>query len=287
MPTAKKARHPQTSKAKLSFLPAAASVAVFRRKVLAFYKKQGRVLPFRQTTDPYAIAVSEFMLQQTQVSRVVPKYDAWLSLFPDWKSLAKASRVSVLKAWSGLGYNRRAIYLHDLAKRVCTDFGGSFPQSEEALLGIAGLGPYTRRAILIFAFNQPLAAVDTNIRRVLISYFSLSAMTPPKDIQVLADHLLPRKQSRVWHYALMDYGAMKLTPRMTGVRPVSSQSKFEGSLREVRGAIVKLLADGTKRTAHALAKETGFSEERCTRALLALASEGIVRQHRKSYSIAE
>lgn len=287
MPTAKKTRPKQTISAKPALLPTAIAVASFRKRVFAFYKKQGRTLPFRKTTDPYAIAVSEFMLQQTQVSRVVPKYEAWLELFPDWHMLAEASRVSVLKAWSGLGYNRRAIYLHELAKRVTQEFQGEFPRSESDLMGIPGLGPYTRKAILVFAFNLPLAAIDTNIRRVLLASFSLPPTTTPAELQYLAERVLPRRQSRVWHHALMDYGAMKLTAQKSGVRSLARQSKFDGSLRQVRGAIVRLLSNGDRKTPSALIMETGFTQEKISQALDALMQEGMIQSSRNRFSIAE
>jgi A/G-specific adenine glycosylase len=287
MPTAKKQTHRPIKSAKQFTLPSAVEVTAFRRKVLSYYAKQGRVLPFRQTTDPYAIAVSEFMLQQTQVSRVVPKYEMWLALFPDWKTLAIANRVSVLKAWSGLGYNRRAIYLHDLAKRVTNDFQGIFPRSEDELMGIPGLGPYTRRAILVFAFNLPLAAIDTNIRRVLLASFSLPPTISPVNLQLIAERVLPRRNSRIWHYALMDYGAMNLTAQKTGVRSLSRQSEFEGSLRQVRGAVIRLLSNGSQKTVNELVKESGFTLKRITQALAVLMEEGMIQKNRNRYSIAD
>ncbi|RME27887.1 MAG: A/G-specific adenine glycosylase, partial [Candidatus Zixiibacteriota bacterium] len=131
-----------------------ALVRRFRRKVLSFYRRHGRDLPFRHTRDPYHITVCEVMLHQTQVDRVLPRYRAWVRRWPNWRALASARKQDVLAAWSGLGYNRRALYLRDIAHIVVNDYGGQLPDDYHALCRLPGIGPYTANAILIFAFNR-------------------------------------------------------------------------------------------------------------------------------------
>lgn len=225
-------------------IPAEKIEAVTKR-ILSFYEKNGRKkLPWRLTTDRYAIAVSEFMLQQTQVSRVVDKFKAWLKKFPTVKSLAEANLADVLAMWSGLGYNSRAKRLWECAKRVHEQHNDTFPSTVAELLKLPGIGPYTSRAILAFADNQDLAAVDTNIRRIIIHEFGLDAESATdKDIAEIAEKILPKGRARDWHNALMDYGSMVLTSKSTGVKAKTKQSKFAGSKRSFRGKIMKHLVE--------------------------------------------
>lgn len=213
----------------------------FRRKIFRFYAKHRRDLPWRNTTDPYRVTVAELMLQQTQVERVVPKYTEWLKLWPNWRALSQASNEEILRAWSGLGYNRRALYLHKLAVAIVKEYGGRVPRTPELLVRLPGIGPYTSRAILIFAFNRPLATVDTNIRRVLLHSFGLPSTLAPKGVQEFAERVLPRRRARDWHNALMDYSRLMLPKQIASIPPISRQSKFEGSARQVRGEIVRRL----------------------------------------------
>ncbi len=248
-----------------------------RKKVLAFYRKSGRRLPFRETRDPYAITVSEIMLQQTQVERVIPKYTAWLKQFPTWKALAGAARRDILAAWSGLGYNRRAIYLHEMAKRVTGDFGGSLPDDPAALRSLPGIGPYTANAIAVFAFGKRVAAVDTNVRKVLIHLLDLPHDTPIKEIERIAEQLLPRSDIRQWHYALMDYARVAMTPDVNrSIKPLSRQSKFEGSLRQIRGEIIRQLTNKKRLRIDQVAKDMNRTLADVRRAAEGLARDGLV-----------
>ena len=181
------------------------------------------------------------MLQQTQVSRVTSKFSEFMEAFPTIDSLAKAKTKHLLQVWSGLGYNRRAIWLKEAAKQIAER--GEFPKTEEELRNLKGVGPYTSRSILIFAFNQDLAAVDTNIRRVLIASGFADENMSDKEIQLIADKVLLRGQSRDWHNALMDYGSLVLTSNATGIAPTSTQSCFEGSSRQIRGAVTRVLTE--------------------------------------------
>lgn len=225
-----------------------------RERLLRWYAENGRDLPWRRTRDPYAILVSEVMLQQTQVPRVVPKYAAFLERFPDLAALAEAPLADVLALWSGLGYNNRALRLKRAAEgAVARTRDGrlgrppSLPGTVEELMRLPGIGPYTARAVLIFAHNADLAAVDANIRRVLLHELRLPHDLSPAELQRVAIAVLPRGRSRNWHNALMDYGALVLTSRTTSIAPLTTQSPFEGSRRSYRSRLVKLLLDESPR----------------------------------------
>jgi A/G-specific adenine glycosylase len=252
------------------------TVTAFQKKMLDFYKKHGRKLPFRQTDDPYRITVSEIMLQQTQVERVVPMYEAWIERWPDWRSLAKATRRELLSMWSGLGYNRRAIYLGEMAREIAEKYDGVLPTDPDELLKLPGIGPYTSRAVLIFAFNKPLITIDTNIRRVLIHELRLPSDISANELELVAVQVLPKRRSRIWHYALMDYSRLALPRRIVRIPPLSRQSKFEGSLRQIRGEIVRRLTSRHSVRLSTIAKAMDRSLEDVLLATRALEKEGLV-----------
>lgn len=172
-----------------------------------WYAQARRDLPWRRTRDPYAIVVAEFMLQQTQVERVLPRYHAFLARFPTWQSLAAAPRAEAVRAWAGLGYNRRAVWLHQLAQVVVEQHGGTLPADPAALAKLPGFGPYTVAAVACFAYGQHVPLVDTNIRRVLGRLFVGPAALTPRDAWALAAWALPPDGAGDWHQALMDLGA--------------------------------------------------------------------------------
>ena len=180
------------------------------KPLAAWYRAHGRALPWRRTDDPYRIAVSEFMLQQTQVDRVVPLYRRFLKAFPSWKALSSAPQSEVVRAWKGLGYNMRAVRLRKLAEGVVADFGGKLPSDEEALLKLYGIGPYTARALRVFAFRQKALAPDTNLRRVLTRVFK-GPKADPKAFDARAwsrwEATLPPELSYDVNQGLMDLGA--------------------------------------------------------------------------------
>lgn len=221
-------------------LPSPKEICIFQHKVLDWFETNKRDLPWRKTKDPYAILLSEVMLQQTQVERVIPYYERWLKKWPDFKGLANAEQRDVLRHWSGLGYNNRAIRLHKLAKQLR---GKELVYEEEKLLNLPGIGPYTARAILAFAHNESVPVIDTNIRRVLIHELGLPQTITNRDLERIAYKCIPEGKSRLWHNALMDYGALEQTARKTGIKAFSKQGKFEGSLRQCRGKIVKYLLE--------------------------------------------
>lgn len=184
-------------------------------RLLAWYAAEGRAeLPWRHTRDPYAILVSEVMLQQTQVDRVLPKYRAFLARFPTLAALAAAPRAEVIQEWAGLGYNARAVRLHEIARQAVERFGGRLPGTLDGLLALKGIGRYTAGAVACFAFGLSVATVDTNIRRVLWRVFrGIEPPTWPAGVQAtrealaLAEWALPVERAYDWQQALMDLGA--------------------------------------------------------------------------------
>ncbi|MFC1550973.1 A/G-specific adenine glycosylase [Candidatus Latescibacterota bacterium] len=255
-------------------------IAAFRSDIRAFYTEHGRSQPWRETRDPYHIAVSEFMLQQTQVPRVLPKYGRFLAAFPDIRSLAEADLRTVLAEWKGLGYNRRAKMLRDMAAEVVKRFGGEIPPDEAALRSLPGVGPYTAGAIRAFAFNLPSVIIETNIRSVFIHFFFKdSDSVNDSDILPLIEQTLDTANPRVWYYALMDYGAFL---KNAGLNPGRSsahytkQSRFEGSDRQIRGKILELLIGHETLSAESICVMIDADPERTRGIIEKLVSENIL-----------
>ena len=208
-------------------------------KVLAWYGLNSRALPWRETRDPYAIWVSEIMLQQTRVETVIPYYRRFLSLFPDVETLAAAPLQDVLKAWENLGYYSRARNLHRSAKLLMTETGGKLPETLEAWLLLPGVGTYTGSAIMSFAFGECLPAMDGNVRRVLCRLYALETRVDDQrsleKMRKIAGTLVPSEDSSSFNQALMDLGATICTPRKPacGVCPVQSECQaFRRNLQE-------------------------------------------------------
>jgi A/G-specific adenine glycosylase len=230
-------------------LPDPSEILALQRRVFAWFAENRRDLPWRRTDDPYAVLVSEVMLQQTQVSRVVTRFEEWMERYPTLESLAAATLAEVLGSWSGLGYNNRAARLRDCGLAVAA--AGSparLPADAGELLKLPGIGPYTARAVMVFAHNADLAAVDANVRRVLTHELGLPHDLTAAQIQTVADAALPPGRSRDWHNALMDYGALVLTSRATGIAPRTRQSRFEGSRRQLRARLLRHLLQGPAAT---------------------------------------
>jgi A/G-specific adenine glycosylase len=266
----------------------------FQKLVWDFYRKNERRFPWRETTDPYKILVSEIMLQQTQADRVVAFYERWIKRFPDFTSLAGASFREIYPFWQGLGYNRRALALQKTAQKAVAEFGGKLPPGVQHLEEFPGIGPYTARAVAIFAFNAPVACIETNIRRAFIHhFFGDKTNIEDKEILEIAQRARPAKprRSREWHYALMDYGAYLKTQVQNPNRRHKNytvQSKFEGSLRQIRGATLKMLSAkpmGEAELTERLKKATLQTQERIKKVILALEKEGLVKQSKKVYSL--
>jgi A/G-specific adenine glycosylase len=188
---------------------------VFIRKLLAWYRRNARNLPWRRTRNPYAILVSEFMLQQTQVSRVLDYYPRFLKRFPTVEKLARARPQAVREAWDGMGYYARAGNLHALAREIVRDYDGTLPADPAVLETLPGVGPYTAGAIACFAYEQPVPAVDTNVERVLTRFFSRETGTVQRETWRLAETLVPKNGKTAWTFnqAVMELGALVCTAR--------------------------------------------------------------------------
>lgn len=236
-------------------------VQAFQEKVMKWWNENARDLPWRGDISPYSVLVSEVMLQQTQVSRVVPKYLEFLRQFPTIEELASSDTKHLLQVWSGLGYNRRALWLRDAARQIVAK--GSFPQTMEELRNLKGIGPYTSRSIPIFAFNEDLAAVDTNIRRVLIASGFADKKMSNSRLQRIADDLLLKGRSRDWHNAMMDYGSLVLTVGKTNIPPQTKQPQFKGSTRQLRGAIIRILTSSESHSLHELLSDLNLEDIQC------------------------
>jgi A/G-specific adenine glycosylase len=250
--------------------------------ILAWYAAVRRDLPWRQTSDPYAILVSEVMLQQTQVVRVVPYYEAWLERFPTEAALAEAPAADVLRLWSGLGYNRRALALQAACAAVVRD---GWPADVDGLMALPGVGPYTAAAVASFAFGVQAAAVDTNVRRV-IERIDRRRRRPP-ELARRAQALVPDGRAADWNQAMMELGATVCAARSPGcaVCPAAScrsrgrpdaapaarrpAERFEDTDRYVRGRVVAALVAGQELPG-------GFDPARLERALLGLERDGLV-----------
>jgi A/G-specific adenine glycosylase len=189
----------------------------FRRALVNWYRRNGRKLPWREIRDPYAILVSEFMLQQTRVATVIPYYDKWLRRFPDFAALARAPESDILHAWQGLGYYARARNLHAVAKTVQYRQGGRFPRNLAAISELPGIGRYTANAVATFAFDQPVPIVETNTARVLARLFDfrrpIDRAAGRKELWKRAGILVPVNSARIYNSALTDLGALICLPR--------------------------------------------------------------------------
>ena len=259
-----------------------AAIHRFRRHLYRFFHDHGRQLPWWATTDPYHILVSEIMLQQTQVERVVLKYEPFINAFPDVLSLARAPLRDIMARWQGLGYNRRALALKDIARRLVAEFQGRLPASVETLRTFPGIGEATAGALAAFAFNQPVVFIETNIRRVFLHCF-LPGKSRVRDREILplVDQTLDRKQPRPWYYALMDYGAMlKRTAPNPNRRSAhhQRQAPFADSDRQIRGLILKALLRSPALSVEELVKAVGKSPARTTGLIPRLIKEGFLEQ---------
>lgn len=219
----------------------------FQAVVYEYYEKNKRFFPWRETRDPYNIVVSEIMLQQTQADRVVQKYLNFIESFPTVYDLAQAPLKSVLTAWIGLGYNRRAMSLQLLSQRIVDEHSGNIPNDPEVLVAFKGIGPNTAGSICAFAFNRPTIFIETNIRSVFIHLFFKDKETvSDSEIIPLIQQANDNTNAREWYYALMDYGVMlkkKFKNPSRKSKHHTKQSKFEGSDRQIRGKILKLLVE--------------------------------------------
>jgi A/G-specific adenine glycosylase len=274
------------------------NIKQFQKIVWDFYKQNKRHFPWRETHDPYQILVSEIMLQQTQTNRVVIKYQEFLNKFPTLESLAKAKLSDVLQVWVGLGYNRRAKFLHECAKHICETYKGDFPKDFSTLVKLPGVGQSTAGALMNFAFNTPTVFIETNIRTVYLHHFFKNKKQKVADQELvkLLHKTLPTKNGRDWFYALYDYGTyLKQTLALDPARKSNhykKQSKFEGSFRQKRSVALKLLLQ-TPQTLTTLAtylvKQGCVTEEdkvsETTKVLESLLKDNLISKHNSKFFV--
>ncbi len=256
----------------------------FYNTVMEYYGEYGRHdLPWRKKQTPYYVAISEIMLQQTQVDRVVPFFKNWMRLFPSWAALSRAPQSEVLRAWKGLGYNSRALRLHKLAQQVVEQYRGRLPSDFKELLMLPGVGPYTAGAIRAFAFNEYTPLIETNIRRVFIHHFFRDqGGVSDSEIMEIIDEIGEIDEPRIWYAALMDYGStlpkiIKHNPNRQS-KHYSKQSQFKGSDRQIRGRILDILLEENrilkKKVFEMLGSESVRYENICNQ----LEAEGFIAQ---------
>jgi A/G-specific adenine glycosylase len=222
-------------------------IQTFRREVYAATEDNPRSLPWRETSDPYRIMVSEVMLQQTQVERVAARFPPFMVQFPDVTALAAAEFATVLAAWQGLGYNRRALALKRAAETVVDRFEGVLPGTRRELASLPGIGPYTAGAIMAFAFDLPEVFIETNIRTVFIHrFFPEGNAIHDREILPLVEATMDRSHPRQWYNALMDYGVVlkreQINPSRRSIHH-QKQSPFAGSNRQLRSALLRTILD--------------------------------------------
>ncbi len=261
----------------------------FCKTVWNYYHTHKRIFAWRQTTDPYSIVVSEIMLQQTQTQRVAEKYEEFLSAFPTFDSLAHAPTSEVLKRWVGLGYNRRALALQGIAQKVVNEYGGQLPTDPVTLQTFKGLGPATASSIVTFAFNVPTIFIETNIRAVYLhAFFRHEEEVHDKQLLPFIALTVDQQNPREWYYALMDCGVLLKKLYKNPSRKSkhhTQQSKFEGSDRQLRGAVIRLC---TQKGQVALGDLQVLSKdvERVSRIVADLEKEGFLEINKSIVKIA-
>ena len=261
----------------------------FRDNILAHHRTNPRPMAWRETTDPYAILVSEIMLQQTQVERVQKKYAEFMAIFPDIAALSSAPLELLLRTWQGLGYNRRAIALQRCAQAIENVHGGVFPMTIAELEALPGIGPYTARAVAAFSFGIAEPLIETNIRTVFIHFFFHDRESVgDREIMPLVATTLDQRNPREWYYALMDYGVY-----LKGIHPNPGrrsrhhqrQSRFEGSNRQLRSRLLQEIMDFPGMTAEELALRLGSEIHNVAGNLTAMEKEGFLSRDADRYRI--
>jgi len=265
------------------------TIKSFQQKVRNFYLENYREMPWRKEPSAYFVFVSEVMLQQTQVPRVLVKFEEFIKKFPDFKSLASASNHEVLSFWSGLGYNRRAIFLRNAAIKIWEDYQGNVPNNHEYLVKLPGIGPNTASAIQAYVYNEPVVFVETNIRTVFLhEFFPGKHEIDDKNILSLVKQTVDKQNPREWYWALMDYGTFlkkKFGNQNRRSKQYTKQSKFEGSIRQVRAAIIRSLIKIPGQSKKELFNSTEHADHRFDSALDSLVKDGSIKYAHKRYSL--
>ena len=267
-----------------------ARIRSFRETIYRHYALHGRRLPWRTTRDPYRILVSEVMLQQTQVERVVRKYREFTAALPDFRALARAPLMKILRRWQGLGYNRRALALKRIAESVISEWEGKLPPGIEDLQTLPGIGRSTASAIAAFAFDIPVPFIETNVRTVFIHFFFRARrVVSDEEILPLVEETLDAAHPRKWYNALMDYGAMlKATYENPSRRSARyrKQTSFKGSDRQIRGMILKACIGRRSLSARELVARLRVEPERVRRNLGRLVTDGLMKERAGKVAIA-
>lgn len=260
-------------------MPSDELITDFREVVWDYFRAHRRDMPWRDDPSPYHVLVSELMLQQTQVNRVLPKYQEFMVRFPSIQDLAAAPLADVLGAWSGLGYNRRAKFLHAAAQKVMNDFGGKLPETHGELVRLPGVGPNTAGAIVAYAFNQPVVFIETNIRTVLFHHFFADKTdVDDRELLPILQQACDLEHPREWYWALMDYGTyLKQTAggNISQSKHYVRQSRFEGSRRQVRGRVLRELTSGARSVIELIEL---LADERAQSVIDDLHREGLIEQ---------
>lgn len=272
-------------------LPPVATLEAFRATVWAFFRENRREMPWRDTDDAYAVFVSEVMLQQTQVSRVVPRYAEWMDAFPTPGVLAAAPLGVVLEHWQGLGYNRRALALKRCAEEVVERFGGRMPDDPRALRELPGIGPATAAAVVNYAYRAPAPFIETNVRAVFLHHFFADAAdVPDRELMPFVEASWDREDPRGWGYALMDYGAWlkKQVPNPSRrSRHHARQSSFEGSRRQKRARLLRAVMGQPGRSGEGYAADLRLEVGVALELLEELEVEGFLERTGETWVIAE
>lgn len=253
-------------------------IETFRDIIYQYYHKKGRKFPFRDKISPYYVLVSEIMLQQTQTSRVSQKFLEFIKKFPDFNALANADLDDVLKEWQGLGYNRRAVALKNIAEMVINEYNGQLPEEVKILKTFPQIGHNTASSIVSFAFNKSTFFIETNIRRVYIYFFFPGRDdVDDKEIMELLEQTTDTQNPREWYYALMDYGVMlkKTHPELNKrSRHYRKQKKFKGSTRQLRGKVLKTVLEKSEILLADLYKVLNFEKKKIKKVVSQLEKEG-------------
>ncbi len=265
------------------------SVQEFHQHIYAFYAENKRSFAWRYTDNPYYVFISEIMLQQTQTDRVCNKFESFLEQFPTLFDLSDASLSEVLTAWQGLGYNRRAKFLHQTAQLICSLYNGTIPKDPIILKQLPGIGAYTSCSIATFAYNIPTVFIETNIRAVFIHhFFNNQTNIHDKELFPFIEKYLDTNNPRSWYYALMDYGAFlkkqTTNPNRKSIH-YTIQSKFEGSDRQIRGAIIRTLTQRKKLNHDDLLSFLKTNPQRTINILKKLLNEGLIQKNQDFYTL--
>jgi A/G-specific adenine glycosylase len=269
----------------------AKEIASFRRTVYRYYRTHVRSMPWRDNTSPYYIFVSEVMLQQTQLERVIKKFPLFIERYRSFSELAGGSLAEIFSVWQGLGYNRRAKWLRDAARMIMETFHGVLPEDPEQIAKLPGIGKNTAAAIAAYSFNHPVAYIETNIRSVFIHhFFHDSSEITDEQILPIVQRACDKKNPREWYWALMDYGThLKETHKNPSRKSAHyrPQTPFKNSDRRIRGIIIKTIGDNGTIAKNALYTATEEIPERIDRIVDSLVKEGLVREEAGTYRIGD